>query len=92
MLPHFDYSISLGTIATVIGFVYAIAFFKAKIDLMLSIHTQDIAALHDRMDKHDTNDDRRFQELSNRMFDLVSSVQRLVGQAETKSRGDRRNG
>lgn len=93
-MPHFDYTISLGSILTLIGAVVTalmvIGTFKAKIDLLLDLHAEQLVIMRQEFKEHRAEDDKRFSALSERMFEIVSSVQRLIGQAEMRRTGDRR--
>lgn len=104
-MPHFDLTISLGNLMTLAGaivtMVVVLTTFRAKIDLLIQLHAEELVALRTDLKEHREEDDRRFNEMrieadkrshemAARMFDLVSNVQRLVGQSEMQRAQDRR--
>lgn len=88
MLPSFDYTISLGSLLTLIGAVstalIVISTFKAKIDALLELHSSQLETMREDLKEHREEDVKRFDTMNDRLFDLVSSVQRLVGQVDPR--------
>lgn len=85
-MPHFDWTLSLGSIISFGGAVcvavYTVSVVKARMDFFLEQHTADIRAARIASEMHAQEDDSRFKALSDQMLTLTGNVQRLIGQME----------
>jgi hypothetical protein len=81
---HFDGTITAGSlisgaIVLAVGLAGWVAF-RARVDTILKSQADLTEALTSRFEKHEERDSEMFQGIQARLIDLVSGVQRLVGQ------------
>ncbi len=89
MMPHFDSTISMGTIIQLVAIVGAgVVFFvrlaeiqKRQIELIETLR-EDLHEHKMEFRDHQSKDDTRFDRLEQRIIDLVAGLQRVIGQTE----------
>jgi len=97
MWPHFDYTISLGSLATLATIIYAVGYFKASVHETLKALAKSVDGLAVRQTQHELEDDARFDKIhgkfdraGERTDDLISGLQRLIGRSEVLFRREAR--
>lgn len=87
-MPHFDYTITLGTIIQLVGFVgFAWATwtaFKTRVDLVLKSQADLMVSLTKRFEDHEHGDAKNFHEIQGHITKIVGELGRAIGRIESK--------
>ena len=86
-------SLVSSTVASVIVAAYTVGVVRTRLDLLVAAHTSQIEgmqeqhaagmrAIQDEAKQHERDDNRRFDAVSEQLFKLTGTAQRLIGQME----------
>jgi hypothetical protein len=78
-MPHFDYTINVGSIAILVTVISIWIAFKARTETILQHHTETMTALDHAFEEHERIDRQRFDHLEGRLLDLTVGIERLAG-------------
>lgn len=88
-MPHMDWTISLGSLLSAVSVIGACVVFFVRMGEIQRQQTEILRTLRDDFRDHQKEDNIRFEKLETRIIDLISGLQRLIGQMELFRRNPR---